>query len=39
MSIHRYALALASALLLAAQPAGADTLAQRWDALRARQPQ
>jgi putative hemin transport protein len=39
MTIHRYALAVASALLLAAQPAGADTLAQRWDALRARQPQ
>jgi putative hemin transport protein len=39
MTIHRYALAVASALLFAAQPAGADTLAQRWDALRARQPQ
>jgi putative hemin transport protein len=39
MTIHRYALAVASALLFAALPAGADTLAQRWDALRAKQPQ
>jgi putative hemin transport protein len=35
---HRFALALTGALLLTSLPAGAATLAERWDALRAEQP-
>ncbi|NGZ84230.1 hemin-degrading factor [Duganella aceris] len=35
---HRFALALTGALLLTALPAGAATLAERYDALRAEQP-
>jgi putative hemin transport protein len=35
---HRFALALSGALLLTSLPAGAASLSERWDALRAEQP-